>query len=124
MKEYEALLHYGYQRSHDTYETYHSFELADADDKTDCAVIARELAESLDTTPEDEDFNWNSMLVRLPDSLVRKIQEDAACTEDAIPVSFLRNLQETAKEKKLQTLWINGAIDVLISAWHQMGGEH
>lgn len=28
-KSYFTELHYGYQRSHDTYETYHSFELTD-----------------------------------------------------------------------------------------------
>lgn len=74
MERYEAELNYGWQNSHDTYETYHAFEVTDPDVSADSEEIGKKLAEMLDTTPDDDDFNWNSMYVRLPDSLVRKIQ--------------------------------------------------
>ncbi len=37
-------------------------------------TIASKLAGTLCTTPDDEDFDWNSMFIELPESLVRKIK--------------------------------------------------
>lgn len=71
MKE-QVLLHYGYQRSHDTYETYHAFELTDPSEKVDEDKMALRLANLLDTTPEDDDFDYKSMFVSLPDKTVKK----------------------------------------------------
>lgn len=74
---YQADLHYGYQRSHDDYGTYHAFELTDPDEKTDEGAMGEHLACLLDTTTEDEDFNFDLMRVNLPESLVEKIKADA-----------------------------------------------
>ncbi len=78
--EYTVALNYGYQRSHDTYETYHAFELTDHVDGPGDDVMAAHLAEQLDTTPDDEDFDWNMMDVALPKATVARIQRDYACT--------------------------------------------
>lgn len=75
-KKYEVELHYGYQSSHETYDTYHAFELTDPDSATDYDAVEKKLAELLDTTPEDEDFGCKSMNVIIPDSIVRRIQND------------------------------------------------
>ena len=32
---YEIELHYGFERSHDTYETYHAFEATDIEEEAD-----------------------------------------------------------------------------------------
>ena len=74
MEHFDVELNYGWQNSHDTYETYHAFELTDPDEQADSGLIANTLANALDTSPDDDDFNWNSMYVRLPESLVKKIQ--------------------------------------------------
>lgn len=74
---YQADLHYGYQRSHDDYGTYHAFELTDPDEKTDESAMGEHLACLLDTTTEDEDFNFDLMRVSLPESLVEKIKAAA-----------------------------------------------
>ena len=71
---YKVDLNYGYCYSHETYECYHSFELTDTDDHDD--DIGWRLADDLDTTPDDEDFNWDIMSLKVPDALVRKIQKD------------------------------------------------
>lgn len=76
VKRYEAELHYGWQRSHDTYETYHAFELTDPEIPADYDELGEILADLLDTTPDDEDFDCNSMNVNIPASLVRRIQND------------------------------------------------
>ena len=88
MGKYDVNLYYGYQRSHETYETYHSFALSDPDETDDAEQVGAKLAEMLDTTPQDDDFNWNSMYIRLPDTVVGKIQNGfinrimAACGDD------------------------------------------
>lgn len=87
-KKYEAELHYGYQRSHDTYETYHAFELTDPDLAPNYDAVEKKLADLLDTTTEDDDFDCNRMSVKIPDSIVYRIQNDfindimASCGRD------------------------------------------
>lgn len=76
MKTYEAELHYGYQNSRETYDTYHAFELTDPYSATDDDAVEKKLAGLLDTTPEDDDFDCKSMNVRIPDSIVYRIQND------------------------------------------------
>ena len=43
----------------------------------DDAVVS-DLAALLDTTSDDPDFNWDSMYIELPASLVKAIQDGAA----------------------------------------------
>ena len=42
---YEIELHYGFERSHDTYETYHAFEATDIEEEADDAAIEAKLAD-------------------------------------------------------------------------------
>lgn len=69
-------LYYGYERSHDTYETYHAFEAADIEDVIDSDQMAERLAGRLDCTPDDEDFSWNSMYIALPEKTVERIKQE------------------------------------------------
>ena len=73
---YDIKLHYGYERSHDTYETYHAFEVSDIEDVVDSDRMAAKLANMLDCTPDDEDFNWNSMYITLPEKTVERIKQE------------------------------------------------
>ena len=66
-------LNYGWQRS--DYDVFHSFELTDpADFSVSDEDMGAHLAELLDTTTDDEDFNWNMMGVAIPDMTAKKIQ--------------------------------------------------
>lgn len=76
MKTYDAELHYGWQRSHETYDTYHAFELTDPHAPVDDDELEKKLAGLLDTTPEDDDFDCRTMNVKIPDSIVSRIQSD------------------------------------------------
>lgn len=67
-------LFYGYQRSSETYDTYHAFETVDIYDDVDVNDMAAKLAGMLDCSPEDDDFNWNSMAIALPDKTVERIK--------------------------------------------------
>lgn len=82
-------LAYGYQETEEG--IFHAFEANDPKDPPDCDVTAKNLAELLDTTTEDERFNWNEMDIKLPESVVRKIQNEAI-------VRFLK-IQNAAEEK-------------------------
>ena len=72
MNHYDAELNYGWVRSHDDYEIHHAFELTDPDEATD-DEMGKKLAATLETTPEDDDYNWNVKRVLMPDTLVKKI---------------------------------------------------
>lgn len=61
---YKIEFHYGYERSHETYETYHAFEATDIEDTVDSEKMAAKLANALDCTPDDDDFNCNSCISR------------------------------------------------------------
>ncbi len=75
-KEYHVKLYYGYQTIEDG-ETYHALEAVDPEKKVSEVRMEKELAEALDTTRRDDRFNYGSMLVRLPDSVVKRIKRDA-----------------------------------------------
>lgn len=94
---YDVTLYYGYVDSHDSYDVYHSFELEDPEGTHDENMGAK-LAELLDTTAEDEDFRWKSMSVKLPESLVERIQEDAIWGK-------LRKEQDPVRAYGLYKLW-------------------
>lgn len=73
---YQIKLHYGYERSHETYETYHAFEATDIEDAVDSEKMAAKLANALDCTPDDDDFNCNSMYIALPEKTVERIKQE------------------------------------------------
>ncbi len=75
-KEYRVNVYFGYQTLEDG-ETYHALEAVDPDKKVSEARMEKELAEALDTTRHDDRFDYGSVLVRLPDSVVRRIKRDA-----------------------------------------------
>jgi len=75
MKTYEAELCYAWQETEEG--VYHAFKVVDAETSVDFDAVAEELAGLLDTTPDDERYGWNSMLVSLPGSVVRRIMDDA-----------------------------------------------
>ena len=75
MNHYDAELNYGWVRSHDDYEIHHAFELTDPDEATD-DEMGKKLAATLETMPEDDDYNWNVKRVLMPDTLVRKIENN------------------------------------------------
>lgn len=73
---YQIELHYGYERSHETYETYHAFEATDIEEEADDAVIKAKLAELLDCSPDDDDFDCKSIRITLPERTVERIREE------------------------------------------------
>lgn len=73
---YEIELHYGFERSHDTYETYHAFEATDIEEEADDAAIEAKLADLLDCRPDDEDFDCKSMRITLPERTVERIRAE------------------------------------------------
>lgn len=73
---YEIELHYGFERSHDTYETYHAFEATDIEEEADDAAIEAKLADLLDCSPDDEDFDCKSMRITLPERTVERIRAE------------------------------------------------
>ncbi|MDD5022246.1 MAG: hypothetical protein PHR82_09000 [Endomicrobiaceae bacterium] len=74
-KNYSINLYYGYQEGE--CGIYHAFEATDPLENCDDNKIEDLLSEMLDTTPDDVNFNCDSMCIRIPDSLVKRIQEDA-----------------------------------------------
>lgn len=73
MKVYQIRLFYGYEET----ETgiYHSF-LADDPDNGFCLERAEALANMLDVDVSADNFNWNSMHIELPESVVHRIKEE------------------------------------------------
>lgn len=61
-------LHYGYLEGEDG--IYHTFAAEDPSERTDSAVVARELAARLGTVPEDASFNWDTLTIRIPEKTV------------------------------------------------------
>ena len=74
-KKYQAELFYGYHGCE--CGIFHAFELTDPDVSTDRRELAKKLADLLDTKPENDDFNYNSMYVALPEPLVERIKAEA-----------------------------------------------
>lgn len=71
---YQIELHYGYQECEDG--IYHSFEASDIEECADSREVAARLAGLLDCTPDDEDFNCNSMYIALPEKTVERIKQE------------------------------------------------
>lgn len=73
--KYVIELNYGYIET--TYGIYHTFRITDPEDKTK-KNLCSEFMQDLDYDPEtsDEFFNYDSMILELPDSIVEKIIED------------------------------------------------
>lgn len=77
MKDYlknKVNLNYGYQEGEDG--IYHSFTLEDPDHITDEDETAKNLAELLDTKPDDDRFGWNNMFVELPKETIARIRTE------------------------------------------------
>lgn len=72
---YQIKLYYGYEE-HES-GIFHAFQATNPDEEVDSNAIGRDLAEQLDREPDDDCFNWDSMYVDLPDSVVVKIKADA-----------------------------------------------
>lgn len=70
MEKYEVELRYAWVETDDG--ICHAFEIVDADDECGGDVVER-LAECLDTTPEDNRFNWDSVVVNIPEGIVKRI---------------------------------------------------
>ncbi len=75
-KTYHVKLYYGYQTLEDG-ETYHALEAVDPEKKVNEKRMEKALAEALDTTRHDDQFDYGSMLVQLPNSVVNRIRDDA-----------------------------------------------
>ena len=74
-EKYQVELHYGYQET--DCGIFHSFVAADPEEIVDVISIGGKLAESLDTTINDSNFNFDCMNIALPDSVVERIKNDA-----------------------------------------------
>ena len=74
-KKYQINLFYGYEEGE--CGIYHAFEAADPDAEINEDAMEKRLAEMLQVEPQDDSFNWNSMYIALPDSVVERIKNDA-----------------------------------------------
>lgn len=75
MGKYQIELFYGYEDGE--CGIWHTFEAHDPDARSDEAKIKERLADSLDISSDSVDFNYNSMYIDLPESVVKKIRDDA-----------------------------------------------
>lgn len=76
-KTYQALLYYGIEENESECSIFHAFRAEDPAEPHDDDAIAEDLASQLDCEPDDDCFQCRSMYINLPDSLVKKIQQDA-----------------------------------------------
>lgn len=72
--EYNIELYYGYEEGE--CGIYHAFEATDPSVCADTAAMGEHLAEMLECEVESNDFNFDSMLIRLPDTVVERIKKD------------------------------------------------
>lgn len=93
----QVLLYYGIQACECDANIYHAFQAVDPAATTDDDAIAKDLAEQLDTEPDNDDFQMRSMYIELPASLIARIREQAIR-------DFLAATPETAREKALQII--------------------
>ena len=80
-KKYQIELLYGYQECEG--DIYHAFDTKACGEQYDGSEIEEHLAQLLDTTPDDERFNWSSMQIALPAGVVKTIQLDAVTAHAA-----------------------------------------
>ena len=76
-KKYQIELLYGYQECEG--DIYHAFDTKACGEQYDGSEIEEHLAQLLDTTPDDERFNWSSMQIALPAGVVKTIQLTDIC---------------------------------------------
>ena len=74
-KTYRIELYYGYQECESG--IYHAFDAVDPHGHHDDEKMAVKLSDTLDTTPDDDNFHYNSMRILLPSSVVARIRADA-----------------------------------------------
>ena len=74
-RDYHVMLYYGYEENE--CGIFHSFEAVDLNGEIDSEEMRRSLAESLDIDHDDNRFNFGSMEVKIPKSVVAKITADA-----------------------------------------------
>lgn len=72
---YQVELYYAYQECE--IGIYHAFEAVDTAANMDGDKMAEKLATMLDTLPDDERFSCKSMLIKLPPSVVKMIEDNA-----------------------------------------------
>lgn len=75
MSEYQVKLYYGFEELE--YDIFHAFEAIDPEVGHDDAVIAKALAEQLDTDPDSDNYSCYSMYINLPNTLIEKIKSAA-----------------------------------------------
>lgn len=88
----QILLFYGFQESECDNAIYHAFRAEDSAERADDDAISKDLAEQLDTLPENDDFQMGCMYIDLPPSLIARIQRDAVNR-------FLSPASDTVQEK-------------------------
>ena len=81
--EYQIELYYGFVDGEGG--PFHAFEVKDPKEPIE-EGIAEVLANTLDTVESDENFDWDSMFLPLPDSLVQRIKADAI--KEAVEVTY------------------------------------
>lgn len=87
MNKHQIELFYGYEELE--YNIYHAFLAKDPEEK--CGdEIADELAEMLEVKADGDSFDWDSMYIDLPDSVVEKIGQAQTLRE---------------RDKRLEELW-------------------
>lgn len=74
---YQIHLFYGIEECEAECSTFHAFSAIDPQQSYDCETIAADLAQQLDCQPDDDRFQCRDMYVSLPESLIRRIQQDA-----------------------------------------------
>lgn len=86
-KTYHIELYYGYQECESG--IYHSFCAVDPLGQADDDKMAVKLSDTLDTTPDDANFHYNSMRILLPAETIERIRADAVN-------DFLKSMAEDA----------------------------
>ena len=94
---YKINLFYGYEEW--DYTIYHAFEATDPEAHIDCGTVAGHLAEMIQTKPESEGFNWNSVYITLPDTVVGKIKLDVINKLRGLRERFQNAIDEFADEQ-------------------------
>lgn len=75
MTKYQIELFYGYEDGE--CGIWHSFEAHDPDARIAEDEVKERLADSLDISSDSDNFDYDSMYIDLPESLIKKIKDDA-----------------------------------------------
>lgn len=71
---YQINLVYGYQEGE--CGIYHAFEAFDPNEKIDFEKVSEHIAETLDTTTDDVNYNCDMMYINVPEETVDRIIKD------------------------------------------------